>query len=102
VYEWSVVIDAVLARKRLHLAQDKDRFGWGTEGHIHQWVVLFQRQALPRPNRKPNGIGLRQGHLAEIQRNICASSLILENELLGRGDFSGFGCALVLQHRCSD
>ena len=64
--------------------------------------VYFQPKAQWCLNRKPNGIGLRQGLPAETQRNICASSLILKNELLGRGDFSGFGCALVLQHRRFD
>jgi hypothetical protein len=72
------------------------------DGNMRLVVVHFQPKAQSCLNRKPNGIGLRQGHLAEIQRNNCASSLILKNELLGRGDFSGFGCALVLQHRRSD
>jgi hypothetical protein len=65
-------------------------------------VVCFQPKAQGCPNRKPNGIGLRLGRLTHTPRKICASSLILEHKLLGRGDFSGFGCALVLQHRCSD
>jgi hypothetical protein len=65
-------------------------------------VVHFQPKAQGCPNRKPSGIGLRQGLPAETQRKICASLLILEHKLLGRGDFSGFGCALVLQHRRSD
>jgi hypothetical protein len=65
-------------------------------------VVHFQPKAQGCPNRKLNGIGLRQGHLTHTPRKICGSSLILKNELLGRGDFSGLGCALVLQHRRSD
>ena len=72
------------------------------DGNFHRVVVHFQPKAQRCPNRKPNGIGLRQGLPAETQSNICASSLILKNELLGRGDFSGFGCALVLQHRRFD
>ena len=44
----------------------------------------------------------RLWHLTHTPRKICASLLILEHKLLGRGDFSGFGCALVLQHRRSD
>lgn len=39
---------------------------------------------------------------AENQNNICGPLIISENKLLGRGDFSGFGCALVLHHRRFD
>jgi hypothetical protein len=69
---------------------------------LRQVVVSFQPKSQGCPNRKPSGIGLRQGLPAETQRKICASLLILEHKLLGRGDFSGLGCALVLQHRRSD
>jgi hypothetical protein len=72
------------------------------DGNFHLVVVHFQPKAQWCPNRKPNGIGLRQGLPDETQRNICGPLIISENELLGRGDFSGFGCALVLQHRRSD
>jgi hypothetical protein len=45
---------------------------------LRQVVVSFQPKSQGCPNRKPSGIGLRQGLPAETQRKICASLLILE------------------------
>jgi hypothetical protein len=96
------VIDAVLSSNHLYLYQYKHCFGSAIDANLRCVVVCFQPKAQGCPNRKPNGIGLRQSLPTENQNNIYDSSLNSEHKLLRRGHLTRLGCALVLQHRRSD